>query len=149
MKTFARNLLAMGMIAGMVLGMGVPGEKKVQLGLTLNGLALWDDLGNSRTVIGPGLRADFNLGKSVFITPEASVGLGGWSLGGTVNYRAGKFFVGAGGVVVGFYEGRWDWGVNPLLKIHVGAKGLHWTVAASFIGLSWLKGFGLIAGYIF
>ena len=127
--------------------MGTAGaqEKKVQLGLTLNALVLLDDTDNSRTVIGPGLRVDFNLGKSVILTPEASLGFTGLYVGGTVNYRLRKFFIGAGGGLIYFFKKEQD--------VQVGAKGPRWLVAAAYVSniLSggWLNGVHLTAGYIF
>lgn len=147
------GVLAMGMIAGMVLrdaGAAVPGEKRVQISLGLSVLTLFDNMSNSKAAYGPGLRVDLNLGRSFFIAPEASAGIGGWNLGGTVNFRSGKFFAGAGYLAAYMGGQHWgDWGVNSLFKIHVGFKGLHPTVAASFVANRWLKGFGLTVGYCF
>ena len=135
--------------------MGTAGaqEKKVQLGLTLIALVLLDDTDNSRTVIGPGLRVDFNLGKSVILTPEASLGFTGLYVGGTVNYRLRKFFIGAGGGLIYFFKKEQDVQGDAVLKVQVGAKGPHWLVAAAYVSniLSggWLNGVHLTAGYIF
>ena len=152
MRKMILGVLAIGMIAGMVLGdagAAVPGEKRVQISLGLSVLTLLDNSSNSKAAFGPGLRVDLNLGRSFFIAPEASAGIGGWTLGGTVNFRSGKFFAGAG-YLAAYLGGQWgDWGVNSLWKIQVGAKGRNWLVAPSFVANRWLKGFGLTAGYIF
>ena len=132
------------------LGAASPAEKKTQISLGLNVLMLSDTYSSdSKAIFGPGLRVDFNLGRSFIIAPEVSAGIGGWTLGGTVNFRSKKFFVGAGYLAAGL-GGSWrEWGVNSLLKIQAGTKGLKWLIAASFVVNRWLKGFGLTAGYVF
>jgi len=152
MKKMLLVLLVMSMTAGAVLGTTpAAGENKAQFALTLSGLFLQPDTGSSRSVIGPGLRVDLDLGRSLILAPEASVGAKGLCLGGTLNYRYREFFIGAGGGLVYFFEERQDIRGSELLKIQVGAKGLHWLVAVSYasnIG-GWLKGFSLTAGYLF
>ncbi len=148
MKTLARSLLAMGMIAGLVMSTAGAQEKKAQFAVTLGLLAGDDDGENIGVGICPGVRADFNLTKSFMISPEASLFLGGRLTGAiysgcTVNYRFGKGFVGLGATVIVAME-------SPImLKAHIGAKGRHWTVAGSFQTGGWLTFVGLTAGYIF
>ena len=131
------------------LGAAVPGEKNAQISLGLNILMLSDTHGSdSKAALGPGLRVDFNLGRSFIIAPEVSAGIGGWSAGGTVNFRSKGFFAGAGYLAtsLGYSD---EWGVSSLFKIQVGAKGRKWLFAASYVTNSWLNGFGVTAGYIF
>jgi len=109
------------------------GEKKVQLALTLSGLALVPDTGSARGILAPGLRVDFNLGKSFILAPEAFVGFTGLYVGGTVNYRYRKFFVGTGGGLVYFFKEAQDVQGDGMLKVQVGAKGPHWLVAAAYV----------------
>ncbi len=143
-------LLVAGLFLSAGLGAAVPGEKTTQISLGVSALVLSETYSSgSKGIYGPGLRVDFNLGKSLIIAPEVSGGVGGWSAGGTVNFRSGKFFAGAGYLAAAL-GGNWDeWGVNSLFKLQIGAKGPHWLVAASYVTNRWLNGFGLTAGYIF
>ena len=124
MKTVARALMVMGMIAGMVTVAAGAQEKKVQLAVTLGLLAGDDDGEDIGVGICPGVRVDFNLTKSFMISPEASLFLGGRLTGAiypgcTVNYRFGKGFIGLGAMVIAAME-------SPImLKAHIGAKGRH------------------------
>ena len=149
MKEIALSLFLAGLFLSADLGAAVPGEKKTQISLGLNVLTLSETRGSdSKAAFGPGLRVDFNLGRSFIIAPEVSAGIGGWSAGGTVNFRSKGFFAGAGYLVtsLGYSD---EWGISSLFKIQVGAKGLKWLFAASYVANSWLKGFGVTAGYIF
>ena len=150
MKKVALSLFLAGLFLSADLGAAVQGEKKTQISLGLNVLMLSETRGSdSKAAFGPGLRVDFTLGRSFIIAPEVSAGIGGWSAGGTVNFRSKGFFAGAGYLVAGL-GGSWDeWGVNSLFKVQAGAKGLHWLFAASYVANRWLKGFGVTAGYIF
>jgi len=141
---FASLFLCAGLFAA------VPGEKNAQISLGINVLMLSETHGSdSKAAFGPGLRVDFNLGRSFIIAPEVSAGIGGWSAGGTVNFRSKGFFAGVGYLAAGL-GGNWaEWGVNSLFKVQVGAKGLKWLFAASYVTNSWLNGFGVTAGYIF
>jgi len=104
---------------------------------------------DTKAVVGAGLRVDLSLGRSFFVAPEASVGIGGRSVGGTVNIRSKRFFAGAGYLAAGL-GGSWEeWGVNSLYKVQVGTKGPRWLVAVSYVANRRLKGFGLTAGYMF
>lgn len=150
MKKAVLGLLVAGLFLSAGLGAAVPGEKKTQISLGVSALVLSETYSNgSKGIYGPGLRVDFNLGKSLIVAPEVSGGVGGWSAGGTVNFRSGMFFAGAGYLAASL-GGNWDeWGVNSLLKLQIGAKGPHWLIAASYVTNRWLKGFGLTAGYVF
>ena len=150
MKRTVLGLLAAGLLLSAGLSAAVQGEKTTQLSLGVGALVLSETYSSgSKGIYGPGLRVDLNLGRSLIIAPEVSGGVGGWSAGGTVNFRSGKFFAGAGYLAASL-GGNWeDWGVNSLLKIQAGAKGPHWLVAASYVTNRWLKGFGLTAAYIF
>jgi hypothetical protein len=134
----------MGMIAGMVMGAAGAEDKKVQLGVTV-ALLIGGETGGDYIsgVFGPGARVDFNLTKSFMVSPEVSLLWGSISPGGTVNYRFGKGFAGLGAMVI------WDEGAIGLFKAHVGAKGLHWLVAASYHRGGWISAVGLTVGYIF
>lgn len=125
MKTFARSLLAMGMIAGVVLGAAGAEEKKTDFAVTVAFL-IGEGGDYINGSIGPGARVDFNLTKSFMISPEASIFWGTVSPGCTVNFRFGKGFIGLGAMAI------WDEGAIGLFKAHIGAKGRHWTVAASY-----------------
>jgi hypothetical protein len=116
----------------------------------LNVVMLSESYGNdSKGIYGPGLRVDFNLGRSFIVAPEVSAGIGGWTAGGTLNFRSKKFFVGAGYLAASL-GGSWDdWGINSLFKVHAGAKGRNWLLALSYVTNRWLNGFGVTAGYIF
>ncbi len=150
MKKTVLGLLVAGLFLSAGLGAAVPGEKTTQISLGVSALVLSETYSDgSKGIYGPGLRVDFNLGKSLIVAPEVSGGVGGWSAGGTVNFRSGKFFAGAGYLAASL-GGNWDeWGVNSLLKLQIGAKGPHWLIAASYVANRWLKGFGLTAGYVF
>lgn len=150
MNRIVLGFLSASIFLGVGLGAAVPGEKTAQFSLGVSALVLSETYSNgSKGIYGPGLRIDLNLGRSLIIAPEISGGVGGWSAGGTVNFRSGKFFAGAGYLAASL-GGNWeDWGVNSLLKVQVGAKGPHWLVAASYVTNRWLKGFGLTAGYVF
>jgi len=150
MNKFVVNVFLIGLFLCAGLGAAIPEEKKTQLSLGLNIVMLSESYGSdSKGIYGPGLRVDFNLGRSFIVAPEVSAGIGGWTAGGTLNFRSKKFFLGAGYLAASL-GGNWDdWGVNSLLKVHVGAKGRNWLTAASYIANRWLKGFGLTAGYIF
>jgi hypothetical protein len=150
MKKTVLSFLAAGLFLSAGLGAAVPGEKPTQISLGVSAMFLSETYSSgSKGIYGPGLRVDFNLGKSLIIAPEVSGGVGGWSAGGTVNFRSGKFFAGAGYLAASL-GGNWeDWGVNSLIKVQIGAKGPHWLVAASYLTNRWLKGFGLTAGYVF
>lgn len=128
----------------------VRGAEGVSFSLGLGVLALSESYGQDvKAAFGPALRVDIGLGRSLFLAPEASVGIGGWSAGGTVNFRAKRFFAGAGYLAARF-GGNWeDWGVNSLFKVHAGTRGRRATMAVSFVMNRWLKGFGLTAGYLF
>ena len=135
----------MGMTVGVVMGAAGAAEKKVQFAVTIAGLVGEEE--DEFSLIGPGARVDFSLTKSFMISPEASLltghFLGAISPGCTVNYRFGKGFIGLGAMVIGAA------GSPVMLKAHVGAKGRHWTVAASYHTGGWLTFVGLTAGYIF
>jgi len=132
------------------LGAAVPAQKRTQISLGLNVLVLSETFtSDTKAVVGAGVRVDLSLGRSLFIAPEASAGLGGWTVGGTVNFRAKRFFAGAGYLAAGL-GGSWrEWGVNSLFKIQAGTKGPRWLIAVSYVANRWLKGFGLTAGHIF
>lgn len=148
MKRAISSFLLMGLVAGAGLGASAPGEKKTQFSLGGTFLLLKPDYeSGSYSLVGAAGRVDFNLGRSFIVAPELSLGIGGWSAGGTINYRAGTFFAGAGGLVVGGFEE--EWGTNSFLKLHIGIKKAHGLFAAAFIVNRWIKGFGLTAGYIF
>lgn len=125
-------------------------EEGLSFSLGLSVLALMESYGQDvKAAFGPGLRVDIGLGRSLFLAPEASVGIGGWSLGGTLNFGLKRFFAGAGYLAAGF-GGSWEeWGVNSLFKVHAGTRGRRATVAVSLVVNRWLKGFGLTAGYLF
>src|SRR4030067_1018234 len=70
------------------LGAASPAEKKTQISLGLNVLMLSDTYSSdSKAIFGPGLRVDFNLGRSFIIAPEVFAGIGGWSLGCPLHFR--------------------------------------------------------------
>jgi hypothetical protein len=150
MKKTALLLFLAGLFAGAGPASAVPAEKKVQISLGLNVVLLSESYGSdSKGIYGPGLRVDFNLGRSFIVAPEVSAGIGGWSAGGTLNFRSKKFFFGAGYLAASL-GGSWgDWGINSLFKVHAGAKGRNWLLALSYMTNRWLRGFGLAAGYIF
>ena len=150
MKKTVLSVLVAGLFLSAGLGGAVPGEKPTQISLGAGALVLSETYSSgSKSIYGPALRIDFNLGRSLIISPEVSGGVGGWSAGGTVNFRSGQFFAGAGYLAASL-GGNWeDWGVNSLLKVQIGAKGPHWLVAAAFVANRWLRGFGLTAGYVF
>jgi len=127
-----------------------PGEKTIQFSLGGNFTMLratYED--HSYFLAGAALRVDINLGRSFILAPELSGGIGGWTAGGTVNFRSKRFFAGAGYLAAGLGGSGQDWGVVSLLKVHAGTKGPKWLIAGSFVTNSWFKGFGLTAGYIF
>jgi len=69
-KKVALSLFLAGLFFSADLGAAVPGEKKTQIGLGMNVLMLSETYGNdSKAAFGPGLRVDFNLGRSVIIAP--------------------------------------------------------------------------------
>jgi hypothetical protein len=150
MKKIALSLFFASLFLCAGLGAAVPGEKNAQISLAMNVLMLSETHGgDSKAAFGPGLRVDFNLGRSFIIAPEVSAGIGGWSAGGTVNFRSKGFSAGAGYLVAGL-GGSWgEWGANSLFKVQAGAKGLHWLFAASYVTNRGLNGVGLTAGYIF
>jgi hypothetical protein len=147
-KKVVLSLFLAGLFLSANLGAAVPGEKKTQISLGLNVLMLSDPRA-TRKRLRPGAKGHFNLGRSVVVAPEVSAGIGGWSAGGTVNFRSKGFFAGAGYLVAGL-GGSWgEWGANSLFRVQAGAKGPHWLFAASYLANRWLKGFGVTAGYIF
>jgi len=124
-----------------------PGEKTIQFSLGGNFTMLratHED--HSYFLAGAALRVDINLGRSFILAPEISGGIGGISWGTTLNFRAGRYFAGAGALAV--YGLDDEWGIQTLLKIHVGLKSPRALLAAAFLSNRWFKGFGLTAGYI-
>lgn len=150
MKKVVLSLFLTGFVTSAVLGASVPEEKKTWISLGGNLLMLTMD-GDSTFLVGAALRIDFDLGPSFIIAPELSAGIGGWTAGGTVNFRSGKFFAGAGALAVGAFEGggSGEWGTNAFLKVHVGTRGPRSLIAASVLVGDYIKGFGLTAAYIF
>jgi hypothetical protein len=141
-------IMALAVNAG--LAAPAPGEKKIQFSLGGNLTMLSATYENDAYfLVGAALRVDFNVGRSFSIAPEASAGVGGWTAGGTVNFRSKRFFAGAGYLAAGLGGSGQDWGVVSLLKVHAGTKGPKWLIAGSFVANRWFKGFGLTAGYIF
>jgi hypothetical protein len=141
-------IVALAVSAG--LAAPAPGDKTIQfsLGGNLTMLSATHE-NDSFFLVGAALRVDFNLGRSFSVAPEASAGIGGWTAGGTVNFRSRKFFAGAGYLAAGLGGSGQSWGVVSLLKVHAGTKGPRWLIAGSFVTNSWFKGFGLTAGYMF
>jgi hypothetical protein len=151
MKKMILGFILMILVASAGLGASVPGEKSTQFSLGGNLLMLMMEGGDSTFLVGAALRVDFNLGKSFILAPELSAGIGGWTAGGTLNFRSGKFFAGAGAVAVGAFEGggSGEWGTNAFLKVHVGTKSVRTLLAASALVGDYIWGLGLTAAYIF
>jgi len=151
MKKMIPGFILMILVTSAGLGASVPGEKSTQFSLGGNLLMLTMEGGDSTFLVGAALRVDFNLGKSFILAPELSAGIGGWTAGGTLNFRSGKFYAGAGAVAVGAFEGGGggEWGTNAFLKVHVGTKSAKSLLAASVLVGDYIWGFGLTAAYIF
>jgi len=150
MKKMILGFFIMALTVNAGLAAPGPGEKKIQFSLGGNFTMLkatYED--GTYFLAGAALRVDLNLGRSFSIAPEASAGIGGWTAGGTVNFRSGRFFAGAGYLAAGLGGSGQDWGVVSLLKVHAGTKGPKWLIAGSFVTNRWFKGFGLTAGYVF
>ena len=105
MKKMILGFILMAFVASAGLGAPAAEEKPIQFSLGGNLLMLTMEGGDSTFLVGAALRVDFNLGKSFILAPELSAGIGGWTAGGTFNFRSGKFFAGAGALAVGAFEG--------------------------------------------
>lgn len=156
MRRSLAGLLAGGLIfatAAAAAGANAADGRKTRFAITLSGLALSPDTGDLSAVIGPGLLVDFKLGKSFAIAPEITLGFSGVYAGGMVNYGGRKFFVGAGGGFVYFWQEDQDIQGDGLLKFQAGLKGPRWLFTAAFVSNilsgSWLNGLQLTAGYDF
>lgn len=151
MRKVILGLFLMGLIVSAGLGAPAPAGQRTDLSLGGNLLMLTMEGGDSTFLVGAALRADFNLGKAFIVAPEISAGIGGWTAGGTLNLRFGKFFAGAGGLAVGASEGGGggEWGTNAFLKVHLGTKSARTLVAASVLVGAYITGFGLTVGYVF
>ncbi len=94
MRKLVLGLFLMGLAVSSVLGASVPGEKPIQFSLALSGGGFWPDTGDARTIIGPGARLDFNLGKWIIlsVTTASSPGReGGSSIFGRTNRKSGPW----------------------------------------------------------
>lgn len=151
MKKMIPGFILMILVTSAGLGAPAAEEKPIQFSLGGNLLMLMMEGGDSTFLVGAALRVDFNLGKSFILAPELSAGIGGWTAGGTLNFRSGKFYAGAGAVAVGAFEGGGggEWGTNAFLKVHVGTKSAKSLLAASVLVGDYIWGFGLTAAYIF
>ena len=151
MKKMILGSIFMAFVVSAGLGAPAAEEKPIQFSLGGNLLMLMMEGGDSTFFVGAALRVDFNLGKSFILAPELSAGIGGWTAGGTLNFRSGKFFAGAGALAVGASEGGGggEWGTNAFLKVHVGTKSAKSLLAASVLVGDYIWGLGLTAAYIF
>ncbi len=151
MKKMISGFFLMAFVVSAGLGAPATEEKPIQFSLGGNLVMLTMEGGDSTFLVGAALRVDFNLGKSFILAPELSAGIGGWTAGGTFNFRSGRFFAGAGALAVGAFEGggSGEWGTNAFLKVHVGTKSARSLLAASVLVGDYIKGFGLTAAYIF
>ncbi|MCX6574106.1 MAG: hypothetical protein NTX99_08970 [Candidatus Aminicenantes bacterium] len=144
MKSLVKGIVILGLTAAMTLAAGAQ-ERKVQFAALAGFFAgSEEDVGFAPAL---GIRVDFKLVKSFWLSPEIAV-LGGESSGltnlsCTVNYRFGKGFAGLGPAVLGAYE-------SPLmLKVQAGAKSRHWLLAGSFQAGGDMAFAGVTLGYIF
>jgi hypothetical protein len=145
MKNLAKNLAIAGMLVVAASAAGAQ-ERKVQFAGEA-GFFSGDEYTGSGLLLG--FRVDFNLSKSIMISPELLLSAGqdyGWGVmfpSCTLNYRLGTVFFGAGIGTIAVFEA-------PLMaKIQVGAKSRHWTLAG-FIQTGAGSTFaGVTAGYIF
>ena len=153
MKKLILSLLLTGLVASAVPGATLPGEKPIQFSLALSGGAFWPDTGDARMIIGPGARVDFNLGKWIIFAPEVTLGLGGTTLGGTLNLRYRGLFAGAGGGIVYFWGDEQEVGAVAVVKLQAGFKSRSWVVTGAYMSDSlpagWFYGFQGSIGYIF
>ncbi len=106
MKKMILGFILMVLVVSAGLGAPAAEEKPIQFSLGGNLLMLTMEGGDSTFLVGAALRVDFNLGKSFILAPELSAGIGGWTAGGTFNFRSGKFFAGAGALAVGAFRRR-------------------------------------------
>jgi hypothetical protein len=151
------KMILVVMLTSLMIGIGwagdVPQEKKTQFALTLSGLAVAPDTGDGRGSIGPGAMVHFDLGRSFVIAPEITAGLTGLYGGLTANFRAHRFFAGAGGGILYFYKESQEVQGDVMMKVQVGTRGPRWLFAAAFIsnvfGGGWLNGIHLTIGRIF
>lgn len=153
MRKILMILALAGLTIGALPGAETPLAKKIQFSLGIGGLAVKPDSGDTRGLIGPAAAVHFNLGRSLALVPELTVGIGGMYFGTTVNVRFRKVFVGAGGGLLYFYSERQEIQADGMLKAQIGTQGADWFFAAAFISNvfsgAWLSGVQLTVGYIF
>jgi hypothetical protein len=151
MSKILTGLVLMGLVAGAAVAAPDPGGTGARLCLGGELMMLNMEGGDSTFLAGAALRIDLDLGRSFFLAPEVSAGLGGWSAGGTFNIHLATLFVGAGALVVGATEGgsSGEWGTHPFFKIHVGTRFASTSLALSALFGSYIKGFGATIGFVF
>jgi len=147
-------------VPGGAFGAGAAKEKTVQFAVTVAGIMGHNEVKGDFSHLGPGVRVDVLPTKWLMISPEISY-LSGWngglSLGGTVNGRLGKGYIGLGFLslrqTTAVYFAPQTDELSALWKAHVGLKGRHWLIAFSAFTDSlsdpWIHGLGLTAGYVF
>lgn len=145
----ALSSLTIGVLAG---AEALP-EKKVLFSLGLGGLAVVPDTGDSRGLIGPAAVVRLRLGRSLFVAPELTAGIGGLFLGTTVNVRLRKIFLGAGGGLLYFYSENQDIQGDGMFKVQLGTLGAQWQFCAAFVSNvlsgAWLNGVHVTVVYVF
>jgi hypothetical protein len=137
-----RTLGVIGLVAGLALSSASAQERKIQFAPTAGVFFGDEDIGS--VIGGLGVRADFNLSKTIMISPELLflfLGYFGPTLPSfTVSYKFGKAFAGLGVAAVDY----------PLMvKFQGGTKTRHWMLAGSFLTGGGMMMGGLTASYLF
>ncbi len=141
------------MTIGVLSGAEAPAAKKISFSLGVGGLAVMPDTGDTRGLIGPAAVVQLRLGRSLFVAPELTAGIGGLFFGTTVNLRLRKIFLGAGGGLLYFYSENQDIQGDGMLKVQLGTQGAAWLFSAAFVSNifsgAWLNGAQVTVGHIF
>lgn len=153
MRKLSMILVLAAMTAGVLTGAETPPAKKLLFSLGVSGLAVEPDTGEARGLIGPAAVVHFSLGRSLFVAPELTAGIGGLYGGATVNVRFRKIFLGAGGGLLYFFSERQDIQGDGMLKFQLGVQGGEWLFSAAFVSNvlsgAWLNGVQVMVGYVF
>lgn len=153
MRKISMILVLTVALVGVLSGAETPPVKNIRFSLGVSALAIKPDTGDARGVIGPAAAVQFNMGESLFVAPELTVGIGGVYGGATFNIRFRKAFFGVGGGLLYFYSEHQDVQGDGMLKVQLGAQGAAWYFAAAYVsnvlGGAWLNGVQVIMGYLF
>ena len=153
MKKIPLSVALMGLTVGILSGGDASAGKRIRFSLGTSGLFVKPDTGDTRGLFGPAAAVYFNLGRSLSIAPELTVGIGGVYAGTTVNLRFRKVFVGAGGGLLYFYSENQDIQGDGMFKVQIGTMGSDWMFAAAFVSNvfsgAWLSGAQVTVGYVF